>query len=126
MRSLETISPVCREMMDLYRDVMGAIDRGDDRDQCRQTLELGLRTIYGVANDRDPRLWKRCYICGDTGYEIVERHPALYGGNVAVRYARPCSCETGQARAHTLMTYDERQRANRATGQPKKTGWQKA
>jgi hypothetical protein len=119
------VSPVVREMMDLYMETMAALDRGEDRAQCHAQLEAGLRVIYTVADDRDPRLWKRCYVCQDTGYEIIERHPSIYGGEVAVRVARPCVCELGQKRSHALMAYDEQRRSSHA-GPKKAGGWRKA
>lgn len=113
-----------RDLMQLWRDMDHAIDRGDDRATCLNVLESGLRVIFTPLPDTDPRLWRACQVCQDTGYLIVLHYPRAYGGNTAIRFARPCSCAKGDQQHRAIVASDEAA-AERRRG-VKKTGWTRA
>lgn len=118
-RQDQPIGPKASELAALYRDMLAAIDAGHDRAECLELLERGLRAAFPPVDDRDPRLWRRCYTCDDTGFEPLTRHPAIYGGTVAVSYVRACTCEKGQAQQRAIDAQTEAAQQRR---QAKKTG----
>lgn len=120
-RPSNAIGPKAAELASLYRDMMRALDAGHDREECLAMLEKGLRAAFPPVSDRDPRLWRRCYVCDDTGYEPLIRHPDIYGGTVPIHYVRPCTCEKGQAQQRAIDAASEAERQRR--DKRKSTGW---
>lgn len=90
-------SPKLRELLQLWYQMTATAKTDEDRAQVRDVLERGLRQIFEVVPDTDPRLWRRCLDCQDTGYRRVTRRPPLYGGQVELTFTRPCHCERGGA-----------------------------
>lgn len=113
-----------RDFMDLWRRFNQAKANGENLDEWRRHMIAGLRVLFPPLPDTDPRLWKRCQACEDTGYEFLTRYPTIYGGKTPIRVAVPCRCAKGEQMRVVIANAEERARERRQG--VKKTGWTRA